>query len=408
MVERVVVTGIGIASVCGFDKTSFWNGLLTGESTITDIFKEEFDKPYKLGMLDPDKKNAFLKENLSDSEREKMLPCAEIAAAAAKAAVKDSGLDALNSGVGRFEVGVSVGTTNGELAVLEKRMRENSELNANDIIKYYSHLDIAVHTAQAVGAGGSVSLHADACSSSNIAAAHAYELIRHGRATRMIVGGADVFAPMIVCGFAAMRALSDTFPTPFDVNRKGIVLSEGASMLVLESLSSAIARKAHIYGEVLGYGISNDACHMASMDTTGLGIAAALEKAIIKSGIDKSKVDYFCAHGTGTQVNDSCESKALCSVFGEHITDIPVSSIKGALGHSLGAAAGFGLIASLLAMEHNVIPPTAHLVEQDSSFPIKVLNKPEHLAANIIMNNSSAFGGANCCVVLGRLGENEI
>ena len=175
MVERVVVTGIGIASVCGFDKTSFWNGLLTGESTITDIFMEEFDKPYKLGMLESDK------ENLSDSEREKMLPCAEIAAAAAKAAVKDSGLDALNSGVGRFEVGVSVGTTNGELAVLEKRMRENSELNANDIIKYYSHLDIAVHTAQAVGAGGSVSLHADACSSSNIAAAYAYELIRHGR-----------------------------------------------------------------------------------------------------------------------------------------------------------------------------------------------------------------------------------
>ena len=408
MTERVVVTGVGIASVCGFDKESFWNGLLTGESSITDVFRDEFDKPYKFGILDPDKKNDFIKANLSDAESEKMSECALISASAAKAAVRDAGLESLGSGIGRSEAGVSVGTTNGEIPEFEKWMNANREFDHNEVINYYSHLDIAVHTAKAVGAGGSVSLHADACSSSNIAVVHAYELIRHGRAKRMIAGGADVFASMLVCGFSAMRSLSDTFPAPFDINRKGIVLSEGASMLVLESLSSALARNAHIYGEVLGYGMSNDACHMASMDITGMGIAAALENAIKNAGIDKSKVDYYCAHGTGTYVNDSCESKALCSVFGERAANIPVSSVKGVLGHSLGAAAGFGLIASLLSMEHNILPPTAHLVEQDSLIPLRVLKKPEPSAANIIMNNSSAFGGANCCVVLGRWGGNAI
>ena len=408
MTERVVVTGLGIASVCGFDKESFWNGLLTGNSSITDVFRDGFDKPYKFGMLDHDKKNDFINANLTAAESEKMLPCAALSAAVAVAAVRDAGLESLGSGTDRFEAGVSIGTTNGELAEFEKRMDENREIDHSEIIKYYSHLDIAVHTAKAVGAGGSVSLHADACSSSNIAVVHAYELIRHGRAKRMIAGGADVFAPMLICGFSAMRSLSDTFPTPFDINRKGIVLSEGASMLVLESLSSALARNAHIYGEILGFGISNDACHMASMDITGMGIAAALENAIKNSCVDKSKVDYYCAHGTGTPVNDSCESKALCSVFGDRAANIPVSSVKGVLGHALGAAAGFGVIASLLAMEHNILPPTAHLVEQDSSIPLRVLKRPEASAANIIMNNSSAFGGANCCVVLGRWGGNVI
>ncbi len=217
----------------------------------------------------------------------------------------------------------------------------------------------------------------------------------------MLVGGTDALSRIAFTGFGRLFAMSPDQCKPFDINRKGMLLGEGSAMLLLESEEHAIKRKANIYAQVLGYGLSCDAHHMTQ--PSSVGISKAIENAVLFSQIKKEKVGYISAHGTGTTENDKAETSAIYKAFGELAKQIPISSIKSILGHTMGAASAFEAIACSLAIKDEEIPPTINFEEKDPECDIDcVPNFSRKKKLDIVLNNSSAFGGNNACLVLGK------
>lgn len=397
---RVVVTGVGPLAGVAIGAEQFAAALKDGRHAIAPI--ESFDPvgfPHKMaGELrgfDPERW-------VRKISPEQWGPASVFAAAAARLAVDDAGIDpqALSSS----RAGSVIGTTSGESQVVERAMKLWTDHGPQQLpaarIALTPSYRMAVAVNRELGLTGEAVTLATACSASNYAIGYAYDLIRNGEADYMLAGGADAMCRFAVAGFYRLGALTAQACSPFDANRSGILIGEGGAAMFLESYDSAEARGAHIYAEVLGYGLSCDASHMVSPDSGS--IANCMRRAHRNAGIKPAEVDYISAHGTGTPSNDTMEGRAIREVFGD--TPPPVSSIKSMLGHTMGAASCFGAIASVLGIAQGFIPPTINHCEIDpelAGFDV-VPNKARPADLRIVQNNGFAFGGNNAITIFGR------
>jgi 3-oxoacyl-[acyl-carrier-protein] synthase II len=241
-----------------------------------------------------------------------------------------------------------------------------------------------------------------ACAAGNHAIAHGMMLLQSGRTDLVLAGGADCFSRLAFTGFARLAAISPDTCRPFSLNRKGIIVGEGAGVLVLETLDSAEHRSASVYAELLGFGISCDAHHMTAAHPDGLGTAAALTRALAQSGLGPGEVDYISAHGTGTPTNDRLETAAIRRVFEARAPHVPTSSIKSMLGHTMGAASAIEAATCALVIRHGVIPPTMNYGDPDPECDLDyVPNHARRQRVRVAVNNSAAFGGNNAVTVFG-------
>jgi len=326
----------------------------------------------------------------------------QLAIAAARLAFADAHLDVNN--IDRERAGVCVGTTSGEPYYIE-RFDDHyvqgllSRLGAEFITRYPCHV-VPGHVATELEFGGETMMIPTACAAGNYAIAHACDVLRAGKADLMLAGGADSFSRITYSGFARLGAIAPEICQPFDRNRKGMVPGEGAGMLLLELKEKAVARGAHIYCEVAGYGLSCDAHHMTAAHPQGEGAARAIKMALHQSNIAPEQVDYISAHGTGTPTNDRLETIAMKKTFNDLAYKVPISSIKSMLGHTMGAASAIEAAVCALAIAHQQIPPTMNLRDQDPECDLDyVPNVARKREVRVAMNNAYAFGGNNSSVV---------
>lgn len=270
---------------------------------------------------------------------------------------------------------------------------DESDIGSLDVLSYPAN-SIATNVADDLEIEGQNILFANACAAGNYALGYAFDMIQAGKANVMLAGGSDSLSRIAFTGFGRLYAMSTDICQPFDINRKGMMLGEGAGMLFLEEYNSAIKRGATIYAEIGGYGMSCDAHHMTNPDPAG--VVKAIQKSLKSAKLKVDDVDYISAHGTGTPENDKAECEAINRVFGESAARIPVSSIKSMLGHTMGAAAALESIVCCLAVKYGEVPPTINLQERDPFCNIDcVPNKGRKHSVNVALNNSQAFGGNN-------------
>ena len=402
MNKRIVVTGLGVVSSIGIGREKFWNALIQAKSGITRISSfDTADFPTHLGGEVKD----FYPEQFIDKLKTKNFGRAScLAIAAAKLGLEDAGLTL--DGLKNQKMGVCVGTTMGESQILmqlnDAWIHKGIEAIDPDLICKYPANALSLNLVNDLGLNGPSYVIPTACAAGNYAIGYACDLIKKGAADRMFAGGTDAFSRLAFIGFNRLLAIAPEKCQPFDKNRKGMIVAEGSGMVVLESYENALKRKAPIYAEVLGYGLSCDAHHMTAPFSEG--IKEAIEKALRQAGVMPEEVSYFNAHGTGTLANDKEECLAIKKAFGEHYKKLPVSSIKSMLGHTMGAASAIETIACCLAVKNDVIPPTINYQTPDPECDIDcVPNVCRRQKINIALNSSSAFGGNNACLVLKKL-----
>jgi len=401
--RRVVVTGLGPVSNIGSGVSAFAAGLRAGRSGFSPI--RSFDPagfPYSYAG------------EVQDFAPERMLRrldprgwgrSGQFAAAAARLAVEDAGIDAERVAPGRF--GVVLGTTSGESQVVDALSAQavaggGCAAFAAESLAQLPAARVAHAASEELGADGMSVTLATACSASNYALGYAYDVLVSGEADVMAAGGADSVCRWAHAGFYRLGALSEQGCAPFDRDRTGILTAEGGVALVLETMEHARDRGARIYAEVLGYGLNCDARHMVAPDSEW--IAECMRVAHANAGVKPDEVDYICAHGTGTAANDDAEAQAVHLVFGEQAP--PMSSIKSMLGHTMGAASGFGAVASVLAIAEGFLPPTfnSSTVGPRFAWLAPVPNRSRPARVRIAQNNGFAFGGNNCITVFGAVG----
>jgi 3-oxoacyl-[acyl-carrier-protein] synthase II len=298
-----------------------------------------------------------------------------------------------------------MGTTSGEPREVERfdDLFINKRLQSvgpEFLALYPSHV-IAAHVARELRFAGVNIMIPTACAAGNYAIAHAFDVLRAGRADLMLAGGSDSFSRITYTGFAQLGAIAPEVCQPFDRNRKGMIPGEGAGVLVLEQLSTATRRGARIYAEITGYGLSCDAHHMTAAHPNGDGAVRAMQQALEQSSLTPRDVSYISAHGTGTPTNDRLETLAVKRLFGEAAYGIPMSSIKSMLGHTMGAASAIEAAVCALAVHHDCIPPTINLNETDPECDLDyVANCARAHTVEAAMNNAYAFGGNNASLIL--------
>lgn len=401
MNRRVVVTGLGVVSSIGIGKDDFWKSLIAGKSGITDVRTfDTSDYPVcKAGEV----KNFIPEIFIDKSQLKKMARASQFAVAATKMALDDAKLS-LNE-KSKARTGVALGTTMADIQSLEQidkywTQKGEEAIWILNILKYPSN-SMADHVGYYFGFTGPNYSIPTACSAGNYAIGRSYDLIRKGKADVMIAGGADPFSRITFTGFSRLFAMAPEKCQPFDKNRKGMMIGEGAGILILESMENAKKRNACVYAEVLGYALSCDAHHMTAPSVEG--IVEVMSKAMRGCSIKGTDVGYICAHGTGTPANDKAECAAINRVFGNRTKSVPVSSIKSMLGHTMGAASAIEALACCLAIKEGVIPPTINHETSDSECDIDcVPNMARKTMPKVVLNNSLAFGGNNACLVLGR------
>lgn len=402
--RRVVITGLGVISSIGIGKDAFWEALIAGKSRISEI--TSFDTSKYDHHYGGEVKN-FSPEDFIDEKKVKSIGRAsQFAIAATKLALQDAGLDLLD--IDPTRIGISIGTTMGESQIIEEIDKIWVENGEDDImpslIPQYPGNVISPNVALEFGFKGPNLVIPTACAAGNYAIGYACDLLRFGRADIMIAGGSDSFSRIAFTGFNRLFAMAPEKCQPFDKNRKGMMLGEGAGMVTLELLEDALKRGALIYAEILGYGINCDAHHMTIPDVNG--IVSMLRSALKNANITLGDVGYVNAHGTGTIPNDKAECRALKEVFSEHAESIPVSSIKSMLGHTMGAASALEAIASTLTVKNDTIPPTINYETEDPECAIDcVPNVSRRQRVDVALNNSYAFGGNNACLVLKKFDE---
>lgn len=397
MNKRVVITGLGVVSSIGIGWREFWNSLLKGRSGISPV--TSFDTSNHFTHNGGEIKNFKPEEFIPKDSLPFMNRSTQMAMAATELALKDSLLSC--ESLSNYKVGISHGTTLGAAQTIEDI---DLLLCKND--KVYKELYIQLPTysppseiAKKFKIKGHNFMFSTACAAGNYAIGYGFDMIRIGKAEIVISGAADPFSRIEYTGFNQFKAVSPQRSQPFDKNRKGMILGEGAGILILESLESALRRNASIYAEILGYGLSCDAHHMTSSSVEG--IINCMRKAMNEARITPDDVDYISAHGTGTLTNDRNECAAIKEVFGPRYRKIPVSSIKSMIGHTMGAASALEAIACALTVKNDMIPPTINYETPDPECDIDcVPNVARHHIVNIALNNSYAFGGNNACLVI--------
>jgi len=400
MPERVVVTGLGVISSIGTGWEEFWDSLLQGRSGISPV--TSFDTANHFTHNGGEVKN-FRPEAFIQGEALPLLSRAsQLGLAASKLAVKDSGLSA--GDFYRLKAGTCLGITSGSIQVIEPiddKLLRHEDLDDDLICQLPVHSTTSA-IAKEFSLNGPDLIFSTACAAGNYAIGYGYDLIRLKRADIILAGGSDAFSRISFTGFNQFSAVAPEKCQPYDKNRKGMIPAEGAGILVLESLESALGRNAPIYAEVLGYGLSCDAYHMTTASIEGL--AQCMKKAIREAGISHKEVDYISAHGTGTLANDRNECAAIREVFGPDYQKVPVSSIKSMLGHAMGAASALEAITCSLAVKNDVVPPTINFETPDPECDIDcVPNRARKYRVDIALNNSYAFGGNNASVVFKKV-----
>jgi len=408
--RRVVITGMGLVSSLGERLDTFWDNIVNGRSGIQQI--QRFDaSPYdsRIGgeCLD------FKPENYLDRKEAKRLDrFAQFAMAAALSAGKDADLNGKLPDGDR--AGVIIGSGIGGLAELEEQhvrllQKGPSKVSAFTIPKLMVNA-ASGNVSLWFGARGPNTSVATACASATNAMGDALRTIQRGDTDLMFTGGSEAaLTPLGLSSFCAMKALSvrNDQPArasrPFDRDRDGFIMGEGAGILVFEELQHALARGVRIYAEVAGYGASADSYHITAPDPEGNGASLAIRRALDNASVAPEQVDYINAHGTSTPLGDIGETKAIKAVFGQHAYKLAISSTKSQIGHLLGASGGVELIATVLAMVHNMVPPTVNLDNPDEQCDLDyVPNQARPGQINVAMSNSFGFGGHNACLVVKR------
>lgn len=404
--RRVVVTGIGTINPIGHNVEETWKSIEEGKCGIAPI--SLFDTKGMKVTLAGEVKDFDVTKYIDKKEAKKMDRFIQMGMIASHEAMLDSGLDINNIDSHRFGVIVSSGI--GGLGSIEKNYQTGEKRGFDRVSPFFIPMTIsnlaAGHIAIAYHAQGLCTCPVTACAGGTNAIGDAFRNIRDGYQDVMIAGGCEAsVTPLGIGGFTSMKALSDaTDPNrasiPFDKERNGFVMGEGAGILILEELEHALKRGAHIYGEMTGYGVSCDAHHITAPLPNGEGGAYAMQNALDDAGISYDVIDYINAHGTSTHLNDLCETEAIKSVFKEHAYKLAVSSTKGHTGHCLGAAGGIEAVLSVLALKHDFIPPTLNYQVKDEDCDLNVVpNKGVKKELHYVMSNSLGFGGHNASII---------
>ncbi|NBI06857.1 beta-ketoacyl-ACP synthase II [Senegalia massiliensis] len=408
MNNRVVITGIGVISPIGIGKDTFWESLINGKSGVDYITKfDTEDYPTKIAaeVKDFDPVNYIDKKDAKRMDR-----YSQFAVAASKIAIQDSKINLDSIDKERF--GVILGSGIGGIETFETQNEKLIKKGPKRISPFFIPMMIgnmaAGQVAIAFDAKGPNETIVTACASSTNALGDAFKKLERGDADILISGGTEAsITPIALAGFSSMKALSTNNDNPkeasrpFDKNRDGFVMGEGAAILILETLEHAQNRGADIYAEVVGYGSTCDANHITTPLEDGSGARRAMEIAINDANIDKDEIDYINAHGTSTHYNDKFETLAIKNLFGDKAYDIKISSTKSMTGHLLGAAGGIEAIASSLAIKNNIIPPTMNLNEKDEECDLNyVPNKAINCDVKYALSNSLGFGGHNATILL--------
>ncbi|WP_163537083.1 beta-ketoacyl-ACP synthase II [Gracilibacillus sp. YIM 98692] len=404
--NRVVITGLGAITPLGNEVEQFWNNLKAGESGIdyvTKVNKDDF--PAKVaGEVDDFDATKYMDKK----EAKRMDLFTQYAVAAAKMAVEDAKLEITDEIAPR--VGVWIGSGIGGMATYDEQFRKFVDKGYRRVSPFFVPMLIADMASGQVsiqlGAKGINNCSVTACASGANSIGDAFKVIERGDADYMITGGAEApLTPMSFAGFSTAKALSfnedpKTASRPFDKNRDGFVMGEGAGILILESLESAQKRGATIYAEIVGYGASGDAYHITSPAPEGEGASRAIQQAMDDAELAAEEVDYINAHGTSTAYNDSFETQAIKTVFKDHAYQLDVSSTKSMTGHLLGAAGAIEAIACIKSIQEQIVPPTINYETPDEECDLNyVPNEAKERKVNVTLSNSLGFGGHNVSLI---------
>jgi 3-oxoacyl-[acyl-carrier-protein] synthase II len=411
MTRRVVITGLGTVNSLSNDIPTFWDYLCAGRSGVSLI--EQFDTSAFKVHFGGEVKNFVPENHLEGKVAKRLDRFSQFALVAAISAVKDSGIDFSQGDP--FRYGVIIGSGIGGLNEFEEQFTRHTQQGPDRISPF------VIPKMIANSAAGNVSIHfnlmghntviSTACASAAHALGDALHSIRGGFADAIVAGGSEAaITPMGLGGFIAARAVSHrnndpaTASRPFDKDRDGFVLSEGAGIVVLEEYEHARKRGANIYAEILGCGNTADAYHITAPHPEGVGASKAVQFALADAKLNPDQIDYVNAHGTSTQLGDEAETKALKIVFKDHAKKIAVSSTKSMIGHTLGASGGIELIACALSIKHGVVHPTINFHTPDPKCDLDyVPNSARQMKVRYAVSNSFGFGGHNCCLALGAV-----
>lgn len=411
--ERVVITGLGAITPLGTDVDSYWEGLVAGKSGVGYITQfDASDCPTKIAA---EVKEFDPLDYMDRRTARRTSRFIQFATAAAKMALQDANLDLSKEDPTR--VGLEMGSAVGGMGIIEEQaciLRERGPRRIQPTVVPAVLLSMAAcQLAILLGIKGPASSPVAACATGVIAIGEAMRRLQRGDVEVMIAGASEaVTSPLGVIALARLGALSSTDDDPegacrpFDANRDGFVMGQGAAVVVMETVEHALGRGADIRGEVRGYGLTVDGYHLAAPDPTGGGAARAMSLAIEDSGLAPADIDHICSHGTGTKLNDSAETKGIKTVFAERAYHIPINSIKSMIGHLLGAAGAISVVTALKTIEQNIIPPTINLNTPDPECDldyVPLIARPARV--DTVLVNALGLGGQNGALVVQRPDE---
>jgi 3-oxoacyl-[acyl-carrier-protein] synthase II len=407
--SRVAVTGLGAVTPLGNDVASTWRAATAGESGIDWI--RSFDPGDAPVRVAAEVKDFDASEVASPKEVRKLERNVLLALGAAREALDDSGLNGFDPARVGIVFGTAIGGVNGILEQEEIRLSRGPDRVSPNFLPNVLVDSASGQLAISLGIKGPNYAVVSACATGSHAIGEAAELIKRGDADAVLAGGGEAcMHPLILAGFTAMRGLAvenDNPPLasrPFDATRAGFVMGEGACVFLLEDFEAAQARGARVYAEVLGYGASNDAHHMAQPEPEAIGVADMMRAALQRSGVEPERVGYINAHGTSTPLGDLAETKAIKAVFGDHAYKLAVSSTKSMMGHTFGAAGAIEAMMCALALHEGVIPPTINYRHPDPDCDLDyVPNQARRVQVDVALSNAMGLGGHNGCVLLGRV-----
>jgi 3-oxoacyl-[acyl-carrier-protein] synthase II len=407
--RRVAVTGLGAVTPIGNDARSTWRAAVAGESGIDWI--QSFDASESPVRVAAEVKDFDASQVASPKEVRKLERNVLLSLGAAREAMGDAGLNGFDPRRVGVVFGTAIGGVNGILEQEDVRRERGPDRVSPNFLPNVLVDSASGQLAISLGLKGPNYAIVSACATGSHAVGEGAELIKRGDADAVLAGGAEAcMHPLILAGFTAMRGLAveDEDPPrasrPFDATRAGFVMGEGACVLVLEELEGARARGATIYAEVLGYGASNDAHHMAQPEPEAIGVAEMMRAALRRANVEPERVGYINAHGTSTPLGDLAETKAIKDVFGPHAYELAVSSTKSMMGHTFGAAGAIEAMMCVLAVHEGVIPPTINYRHPDPDCDLDyVPNEAREARIDVALSNAMGLGGHNGCVLVGRV-----
>ncbi len=405
--HRVVVTGSGAVTPVGIGIDEFWEGLKTGRNGVAEV--THFDSANFRSHLAAEVKNFHPEEWIDNKAGKRMDRFTQFAVAASSMAMKDAGLESYSFDGNR--VGVIIGSGIGGSQTIEEGHIHLSKKGPKGMNPFLVSKLIVNMAACMVsikyGLKGPLSALSMACSTGTNAIGDGFRVLQRGDADIMLAGGSEAcVTPLAYGGFCASRSMStnnsaENASRPFDKNRDGFIMGEGAGVVVLERLEHALSRGVRIFAEIVGYGNTADAFHFTAPEPEGDGMFRVMEKALKDANLSPTEVEYINAHGTSTVLNDKTESAAIIKVFGNHSNKLKVSSIKSMIGHLLGASGAVEFIATVMGVYTNKIPPTINYENPDPDCPLDYVTKGvESLNLKVAMTNSFGFGGGNACLIV--------